>query len=146
MKRLLLAWLVTASAGCGTEIDPAGLPSIAGYTSWPYLEKDSDILGHPDSVRVIYKNPVAAAYPHAGRYPVGTVIVKEIFERKGIKERGGLRYIAIMRKLGEGSGQPTNDGWLFTDLRDGKETQLDLCWQTCHQAGPYDGAWFDYGD
>lgn len=134
-----------ALAGCGTEIDPTGLPTIDGYTTWPQFTKKGDIPGHPDSVRVIYKNEVAAAYPHAGRYPLGTVIVKEIFNKNGDGSKGSLRYLGVARKLGEGSGLPTDEGWLFTDVRDGSEKHYDLCWQQCHQAGPYDGLWFDYG-
>jgi hypothetical protein len=144
MKRLLPC--AVALAACGTEIDPAGLPSIEGYTAWPHFEQANDIPGHPESVRVIYKNEVAASYPHGGRYPIGTVILKEIFDRNDDGSKGGLRYIAVMRKLGDDSDQPTNEGWLFTYKDGDSETQLDLCWHTCHRAGPYDGAWFDYGD
>lgn len=142
MKKLVLALLV---AGCGTEIDPEGLPSIVGYDQWEHFTKTTDVPGHPNSVRVIYKNEIAAQYPHAGRYPLGTVIVKEIFNKKGDGTKGSLRYTGVIRKLGDGSGQPTNDGWLFTELRDGTEKQVDLCWTACHRVGPYDGLWFDYG-
>jgi hypothetical protein len=144
MRAPLLALLVCC-AGCGTEIDPAEVGAIDGYQEWPHFTKTTDVPGHPDSVRVIYKNDVAAAYPHAGRYPLGTIIVKEIFNRNGDRTKGSLRYIGVARKLGDGTGQPTDDGWLFTYVKDGKETQLDLCWKQCHQAGPFDGLWFDYG-
>jgi hypothetical protein len=144
MRRAWLALFI--AAGCGSEIDPAGLPSIEGYAAWPSFTVDTDIPGHPESVRVIHVNEVARAYPHGGRYPIGSVIVKDIFERSRDGGRGALRYVAVMRKLGDGSTLPTDEGWLFTDLRDGREVQKDLCWQTCHKAGPHDGAWFDYGE
>lgn len=145
MKKLLLLALATA---CGETIDPAEVPSVADYTSWPHFEISTDVPGHADSVRVIYKNDVAASYPHAGRYPEGSVILKEIFNRNSDGTRGSLRYIGIARKLAPGTGLPTDDGWLFTEQREpgGEEKQFDLCWSSCHRAGPYDGLWFDYGD
>jgi hypothetical protein len=135
------------AAGCGTAIDPAEVGPVDGYTSWTsFPPLSTDIPGHPASVRVIYVNEVGRSYPHGGRYPVGTVIVKEVFDRGSDGERGGLRYLAIMRKLGDDATLPTDGGWLFTDGRDGGETRLSLCWQTCHKAAPWDGAWFDYGE
>lgn len=143
MRRLMFCALL---CGCGTEIDPAGLPSIELYQSWGlFIEQDNPIPGHPDSVRSIYVNPVGRDYPHGGRYPLGTVIVKEIWEREGPGQKGALRYLGIMRKVGDDAGVPTNEGWLFTEKSGGTETQKDLCWTTCHKAGPWDGTWFDYG-
>jgi hypothetical protein len=145
MMRAIVPLLLLAA--CGTEIDPAGLPSIEGYPTWrKFAELETDIPGHPNSIRPIFVNEVASEYPHGGRYPLGTVIVKEIWGREAPGRRGDLRYVAIMRKVGEGAPVPTNDGWLFTQLVDGVETQHELCWRTCHKAGPWDGAWFDYGD
>jgi hypothetical protein len=135
-----------AVAACGTEIDPAGLPSIDGYPAWGLFDEvETDIPGHPDSIRSIYVNDVGRDYPHGGRYPLGTAIVKEIWERQAPGQKGALRYVAIMRKVGDDADVPTHEGWLFTDLRDGTEVQKDLCWRTCHKAAPWDGAWFDYG-
>jgi hypothetical protein len=147
MNRLALLCVLLAAA-CGQTIDPDEVPSVADYASWPSFEIDTDVPGHADSIRVIYKNEVAASYPHGGRYPAGTVILKEIFDRKDDGSRGSLRYIGIARKLAPGSGLPTDDGWLFTQQREpgAEETQLDLCWSLCHRVGPYDGLWFDYGD
>jgi hypothetical protein len=143
MRKLLF---LLSLAACGTEIDPQGLPSVDDYPSWGvFIELDTDIPGHPKSIRTIYVNPVGRDYPHGGRYPIGTVVAKEVWERIGPGQKGGLRYLAIMRKLGEDADVPTNAGWLFTDRKDGVETQKDLCWRTCHKAGPWDGAWLDYG-
>jgi hypothetical protein len=145
MKKLCLLF-AAACAACGTEIDPADLPSIEGYESWGlFTELTSDIPGHPDSIRPIYVNQVGRDYPHGGRYPLGTVVVKEIWNRDAAGQRDGLRYVAIMRKVGDDAGVPTNDGWLFTQKKGDTETQLELCWRTCHKAAPWDGAWLDYG-
>ena len=74
---LVLCGLAIACAAC-SEIDTSQLPSTDGYQSWTMLEKSNPIPGHGDTVRLIYINPVARSYPHFGRYPEGSVIVKEI--------------------------------------------------------------------
>jgi hypothetical protein len=136
------------AAACGTTVDPDGLPSIEGYETWDKLTFFSDIPGHPDSVRDTYVNDVGRSYAHGGKYPLGTVIVKEIFEREGTATPGALRYVAIMRKVGDDADvdAPVDGGWVFTQLEGGEETSRDLCWATCHEQAPWDGAWFDYGE
>lgn len=144
--RSILALLVLAA--CKQDIDVSELPPIDDYRSWtrigPFV---GPIPGHGDSVRPVYVNDVARSYPHAGRYPVGSAIVKEI-----LSPEGDLRYVAVMRKIGEEpwdtppEGIPSNGGWVFTQLTDGEEKAWDLCWATCHRQAPWDGAWFDYGE
>jgi hypothetical protein len=144
-----MRWLaLLLLAACAPEIDPnadTGL-SIHGYRTWhSTLALTGEIPGHGDTLRRIYVNDVALGYPHGGRYPIGTVIVKRI-----MNEDESLKYTAVMRKVGDGTDLPTDDGWLFTfftgDRDEGTETQSDGCWQSCHKAGPWDGAWFDYGE
>jgi hypothetical protein len=145
--------LAVVLAGCfpAQEIDPAFLPdevSIEGYTDWhrvgPLL---GPAPGHGDSYRLLYVNDTARGYTGGGLYPANSVVVKEIYALDGEAGQGAFRYTAIMRRIDEEDlpGAPIMDGWLFTDLRDGVETQLDLCWDSCHRQAPYAGAWFDYG-
>ena len=138
------------AAGCGGEdIDPAGLPTIAGYQSWPSRTEKGEVPGHGDTIRVIYANEVARTYAHAGRYPVGAVLVKEVYEKGAYDRPGKLRETQLMRKVTEDflpSPRPLDKGWLFTHLDGGKETRKALCWDRCHRQGRFDYAWFDYGE
>ena len=144
MRRFLTALAVLA-LGCGEEIDPSGLPSTKGYETWPAIQATGYAPGHGDTYRIIFANPVAGQYA-GGRYSPGTVIVKEIRENAGGRP-GEILYLAIMRKLAEGTPAPApvDRGWLFTDLRGGVERQKPTCFRGCHLQGPFDYAWFDYG-
>jgi hypothetical protein len=152
--KLLLA-ICILSAACGETVDPAGLPSIEGYETWTEWDFTYPIPGHGDSYRKIFINPVARSYPHGGRYPLGSVLVKEIYDKTADGMPGDLRYIAVMRKVedpydfvedGPEVDAPVEGGWVFTQIKGGTtETHLDLCWGQCHKQAPYDGAWFDYG-
>lgn len=135
---------------CAEEIDPDQLSvSIEGYESWDKVEPLlGPVPGHGDTYRVMYRNDIARSYSGAGEYPVGSAIVKEIYELKGGDERGSLLYKAVMRRLdGEvDPGVPLDDGWLFTQIDSGTaEAQRDLCWDSCHVNAPYLGAYFDHG-
>ncbi|HTM23371.1 MAG TPA: hypothetical protein VL172_22770, partial [Kofleriaceae bacterium] len=89
------------------------------------------------------------AYTHAGRYQPGTVIVKESYGDGDCV--GDPEYLSVMRRFAAGDpaadGLPLQDEWLFTDKegRDGSEEHYDMCFQRCHRAAPWDGAWYDYG-
>ncbi len=134
---------MAGGACAGTAVDPTGLPSITGYSTWPNFSLDTDSPGHENSLRIIFFNDVAQTFPHPGHYPLGTVIVKEIHPKGG----GSLQELDIMRKVGDGmTSYPTQDGWLFTVEKDGKETEYDYCYETCHKQASHDGAWFDYGN
>lgn len=154
----LLALLgLLAVPGCLIEdVNTTNLPAVDGYERWFRLDVSGDLPGHGTSYRIIYVNDVARSYPHAGRYPVGTVIVKEVralAEVDGGPAPGDLKYTAVMRKVtmdasGDGgTGLPLDGGWLFTELTDtpGAESQLDLCWASCHRQAAWDGAFVDYG-
>ncbi len=151
--------LMGAVAGCDTDVDPAELPAALdakGYQSWdptPIIASGY-IPAHGNSVRLIYVNPKARTYAHSGHYPEGSVIVKEVYHRKDDGSQGSLNYVAIMRKTATPpEGVPSAGGWIFTQADSsaavvaGKtERSRDLCWDSCHRQGSWDGAWADYGD
>lgn len=145
MRRLVLCCALVAGCG-GDEVDSARLPSIAGWETWPRKEVRGFVPGHGDTYRIIYVNPKAQEYPHGGPYAVGTILVKAMHEDDGGRP-GKLQHLNIMRKLGDLADPPAtlDRGWLFTDLRDGKEKQKDSCFDSCHRQGPFDYAWLDYG-
>jgi hypothetical protein len=151
MRRALYPLVALALAACGETVDTAGLPSVDGYSDWHRIDVTGPAPGHGDTYRIIYVNEVGRGYAHAGQYPAGTVIVKEIHALTGAGEAGDLDYIAIMRKIPddapEATGLPLDDDWLFTYASEpgGDETRYDFCWAKCHVQGPVDGAWFDYG-
>lgn len=143
---MLFATVAGGALGCGNDVDTAGLAPIAGYETWPNFPVLEAAPGHGDTYRILYANETARTYPHTGRYAVGTVLVKEIYEKAENGGRGPLSYRAIMRKVGDSApaGVPVEDGWLYTDLRDGKEAHKSSC-VGCHRQAPFDGAFFDYG-
>jgi len=138
---------IVCLAACGTSVDPAGLPSIDGYTDW-YREKDhlDEVPGHGNSIRTIYVNDIGVTHV-GGRFQIGTVLVKEVRNRDG-DMKTDLRYLAVMRKVGDDAevDAPVDGGWVFTELSSAgaSEKHLDSCWSTCHKQAPYDGAWYDH--
>ena len=106
MLRVLVIGSVCAVAvafASRTDAKPAPLPGLpsytAGYTSWTKL--NARLL--PQRTRDPHdgtKNVYASKLPTRGsvRYPIGTVIVKEIF-RPGT---GYIGLVAVMRKLRSG--------------------------------------------
>ena len=100
------------------------------------------VSGHGDTYRIIYFNDLARTFNHAGRYPVGTVMVKEIYDHEG----GKLLEINAMRKVDAVTVSTDGGGWLFTDVEGKSEKSFATCFATCHKQAPYDAAWFDYGD
>ena len=154
---LLLGSIVLGATGCLEQVDPAELdPSLSAkdYKIWGMrVQVARYIPGHKDTVRQIYVNPVARAYPHSGVYPPGSVIVKEIYHRDENGLPTTLDYIAIMRKPATRVPVDTYGGWIWSFTEDastveseGKEDSWDGCWKTCHQQSSFDGAWADYGD
>jgi hypothetical protein len=152
MRRLTL--LLLLAAGCAEQIDPPAGFEIDGYRTWALVaERYGAIPGHGDSYRTIFANDVARSHPRGGsRYEIGTILVKEIAadvtDASGFHSAGDLRYLAIMRKVGDDTDLPTFHGWLFTTAGDAgaDEKHLDSCWQTCHKAAPFDGTWHEYGE
>jgi hypothetical protein len=140
MRRLVLLALAAAvvpGAAC-TDIDTSDLEPIDDYESWRlWGELEGETAGHPGTFRRIFVNDVARGYGGTGKYPARSVIVKEIWSERG----GSLEYVAVMRKERDDDG-----GWVFTQIKDGDERYLDLCWSSCHRQAPFDGAWFSYGD
>ena len=132
--------------GCA-PVDVSGLDPLTGYEQWYRVDASGRVPGHGDSYRIIYANDAARQYLHEGRYPFGSVIVKEIRDADG-GENGALDYIAVMRKLPQAPpGGELEGGWLFTMMSEqgADETQSFVCWQSCHVQAPVDGAFLDYG-
>ena len=153
--------LVAALAGCGegTMVD-VDKNDVVGYDDWKRVDVWGDVGGHGDSYRIIYANNVAEQRISAGdgRWPPGSVIVKEIHDRDG-DEPGDLRYIGVMRQLTDGETpdgaelhrtlSSADTGWLFTYLGgdiDSDEEYRESCWSECHVAAPYSGAFLDYSE
>lgn len=143
---LVAAALAALLAACG---DPVSPEPLGDYTAWKRLDTFGELPGHGDSYRIIYANDVALTYA-GGSYPEGSVLVKEIRARTGAggAEPGELRYLAIMRRIGPAPLSHQDEaGWLFTQAAEpgGDETYRSLCWNRCHVAAPYAGAFLDYG-
>lgn len=146
MYRILV--LSLALGACSAVVDTDDLAEVDDYPSWDGFEVRGEVGGHDDTIRAIYVNEVARSWSGAGEYPIGTVIVKEVYERAG-DERADLSYIAIMRKLDEApGGGELQAGWLFTILYDGidgpEENNL-RCYDKCHIAAPYDASFHEIG-
>lgn len=135
-------------SGCGS-LDPDELAPIDGYPAWARTDVTGEVAGHGESYRIIYANDVAQGYAHAGRYPTGSILVKEVRELRDDGTPGDLKYTAVMRKVGEEAAAsldaPVDGGWVFTQKRGDSERWLDLCWSSCHVQAPVDGAFYDYG-
>lgn len=137
-------------AACAESVSPEPL---GDYTAWPTTGGATHTVsgrapGHGDTIRVIYVNPIAAmAETISPSYPEGSTIVKEIRDdNDGVA--GDIRYIAIMRRQDTfvDEGLEADGGWLFSeqDAPGLPETHRDLCWNRCHVAAPYNGAFYDY--
>ncbi|MGE3453901.1 MAG: cytochrome P460 family protein [Kofleriaceae bacterium] len=142
MSLLAAALLLGA---CGESADPE---PIGDYTAWKRIDATGPAPGHGDTYRIIYVNEVAAdpTWDLYLGYREGSVVVKEV--RDDVEgEPGDLRYLAVMRRIGTiTTAQEDQGGWLYTQTSSasGDETQFDFCWNRCHAAAPYNGAWYDY--
>ena len=168
MKGAILFLLVAAAAGCseGTVVEVEPIP--ADYTDWYRVDSVGPVPGHGDSYRIIYANETARLFGTIigeGNdqelvyiYPEGSIIVKEVRERDG-DQPGDINYVAVMRMLnfndvpdGADLDEPTDlrsYGWLFTYLADdinSDEEYRSSCWDECHAAAPFAGAFYDYGE
>ncbi len=148
--RFLTAIPLLALGACAESVTPEPLGE---YRDWPSMGGSTHTVqgrapGHGDTIRVIYVNPIAAtADDISPSYPEGSTIVKEI--RKNVDGvEGDINYIAIMRRQDTYVGQGSGDygGWLFSEQRPAgaPEIHRDLCWNRCHVAAPYNGAFYDY--
>ena len=129
-------------AGCAEtrDVEPLG-----DYTQWPKkVIATGEVPGHGNTYRVIYANDLANKLLFGGAYPIGSTIVKEVYDHEG----GALEEVAIMRMRDDyPRGYSDEGGWLFTltDSPGGEEHYNERCWRTCHVAAPYRGAWLFYG-
>ncbi|HTJ45538.1 MAG TPA: cytochrome P460 family protein [Kofleriaceae bacterium] len=125
------------------------------YETWKKIATHGVLPAHggPDnpSYRIIYANPEATTFEGAGHYPEGSILVKEVYDldtSSGSPAPGKLQYVAVMRRLDGPQPQGLSDegGWLFTEASTpgGAETHYAYCWDSCHVASPYHGAWLDY--
>ncbi len=136
------AIMVVLLAGCA---DTVSEPPLGDYTAWARIVLDGPAPGHGDTSRVVYVNDIARAYI-GGRYPVGSILVKEIYEGEpGDPE--ALAYIAVMRRLALPDPYEAAGGWLFSladDPASEERDRTDYCWGYCHAASPYEGVFLDY--
>jgi hypothetical protein len=151
-RRAYAALVVAAAlAACGETYDGGG--DIDGYWNWngrtPYITTHGDTPGHGDTIRLIYVNEKAREF-RGGKYEVGSIVVKEVRERKVNGGAGRLEVLEVMRRIGTDDVlyDTEGGGWLFTAAPEpgGPETiKTDFCWRRCHVNAPFAGAWFDYG-
>jgi hypothetical protein len=165
----IIGFFLLAAAGCSsaTVVDVEPVP--ADYTDWYRLDVTGAVPGHGDTYRIIYANDVARLFgtiqgtppddlEYVYRYPQGSIIVKEIHELDG-DQPGDIKYLGVMRMLdrldvpdGAELAQTTEAksyGWLFTYLADDIDSDEEYrasCWDECHVASPYGGAFYDYGE
>ena len=133
------------AASCKVAVSPEPL---GDYTSWKRVDVTGEAPGHGDTYRIIYANDIAAdpTAPLYVGYAEGSIIVKEIYANDA-GEPGVLKSVVIMRRIGSVMTALENQGgWLFSEsqISHGAETQSDTCWNRCHVASPYNGAWYDY--
>ena len=148
--RTTAACLVLVAA-CGVPLDDDIAPIPADYqTLWgPPVVVTGEAPGHADSYRAIYANELArdSMQSFDRGYQEGAIFVKEIRDNND-GEPGDLRYVAIMRRIGPPPKNALEDqgGWVYTQANDidEEEKQFDFCWNRCHAAAPYNGAWYDY--
>ncbi len=141
---------VGSATGCDSEIDGELLP-IDNYTAWYQEIAIGDAPGHGNSYRLMFANDIAREFSGFGRYPIGSIIVKEIRklsrDEAGAPTPGNIRYIAVMRRLdAPPAGTELDNGWLYTvfDNPGDPETRSARCYRTCHQAAPFDGPFLDW--
>ena len=134
-----IALLALALAACAEEVSP---PPLGDYTAWYRVDTYGPAPGHGDTYRIIFANDVART---EGPTAKDAILVKEIHDNDG-NQPGGLRYVAIMRKVRAGPAPEDEGGWLFTqaDAPGGAETHTSECWNRCHSQAPLAGVWLDY--
>ena len=136
------ALLILGLASCAETAD---VPPPGDYLGWKRIDTYGPAPGHGDTYRIIYANDVALTFT-GGRYPDGTIIVKEIHVNDH-DTPGALVNVEIMRRLGPPPmGLDDQAGWLFTATAtpNGTEAIKTSCWRRCHVSAPNAGAWLDY--
>jgi hypothetical protein len=128
------ALVVGATVAQGGSSKPRPLPGLpaytAGYTSWFKLNRRPIPPRPSGDAHFGTKNVYASRRIRGGRYPVGTVIVKEV--RRG----GVVAVVAVMRKRKGFS--PRNNDWQMIEyvrssprFRFGILAQGQICY-SCH--------------
>jgi hypothetical protein len=140
----------TVMASCAAPARPEF--ALSDFPSWvrtTSVSLDYPVPGHMDKFRIARINPVgAAARPRrvGGEtrwdFPIGTVIVKEIYPSSKPSPGERPSTLTIMAKQPEDPQARGGWLWITKSLPDGKETvfQGDFCF-TCHananEAHPY---------
>ncbi|MFN0249685.1 MAG: cytochrome P460 family protein [Kofleriaceae bacterium] len=132
-------------AGCAADLD---VEPLGDYTQWKRIDVTGPAPGHGNTYRVIYADPLAAdpAWPLRLGYQDGSILVKEIRDNVD-GQPGDLQYVAIMRRTKPiVTALEAQGGWLYTESDEpgGPEIEPSFCWNRCHVAAPYNGAWYDY--
>jgi len=149
MERFLTC-AVFALVACSSAVDTDGLESTDDYRSWSQFVVTGNAAAHADSYRIIYANDIALTWSGAGNYPMGSVVIKEIYKLDSEGGQGDLSYLAIARKLDKAPpGGELDDDWLFTiagDALPASESNESYCWSSCHISAPYTGLFHDLGE
>ena len=146
MTKHTLPALLALLAGCAGE--PPDAEPLGDYTTWKRVDTYGNAPGHGDTYRIIYINDIAAQYQVDGRpdHDEGAIIVKEVYDRAegSAPAPGELSVVEIMRRIGHDTSE--NEGWTFSAAATptADESVQTFCWRRCHQAAPFEGAWFDY--
>jgi len=146
--RWLALAIVAVAAGCGGtgDVKIALDSDFAPYASWPstYLG-DQPVAGHPVGPRTGFVNMKAP--PGATKYPVGTIIVKEIQTMNSTDKT--MWDLFAMVKRGGGFDQGGALDWEFFILRltaDGVPVIVDRGSNPSDAASADGGADHGYGD
>lgn len=117
-----LALVMILTAACGEENSPPtpkGSLDIEGYRSWP-LRRQAVTSPQGHGPGHVYANDIVGNYlakvapegvtgPAILRYPVGSIIVKDVFRADGT-----LKYVVILRKPEEIPPEATAyGGWVW---------------------------------
>lgn len=152
MRALVVASIFAAACAVPVDEDVQRTYPIDDYATWGVtapgkrIEVRGNAPGHSNSVRYIYANAIAADpdQDFTLGYAHGAIVVKEVRE---LDADESLRYLAIMRRVGEVTAALEDDGgWYYTETAGptGPEEHFDFCWSRCHVAAPYNGAFYDY--
>jgi len=102
-----VAVVAATLAQAETTATPKPLPGLpqwtAGYKAWPKVNR-APIPARPSDAHSGVKNVHASKRARNGRYPVGTVIVKEV-------RRPGTSYVGVIAAMRKLPNRRANHGW-----------------------------------
>jgi hypothetical protein len=135
-----VAVVAATLAQAGSEAAPRPFPGLpkwtAGYTAWVKVNR-APIPPRASDAHRGTKNVYASKRARNGRYPVGTVIVKEI-------RRPGTSYVGVIAAMRKLPNRRANNGWEMIEwdrtsarARFGVLAQGGICFG-CHMAAKPD--------